>query len=164
MSFSNASNSEDGNAGILTLPGYEVREVRQYSQSVFVTIFNRTTFNGVALNQCTTRPINFSLVVTNLVFTNRAAIFSYSQVDINPGTLKYTRQLKIVDCNFSESSLDLLYMNVNISISNCTFDDGTVTAMQVLYSKVVFGGRLVFNHSIGFNYSLNIQDTLILLH
>lgn len=122
--------------------------------SLVILYFNRTTLNGVALkyNQCTTRPIS----VTNSVFTNQAAIISYSQVDITPGMLKYTRQFKVVDCNFSESSLDLLYMNVNISISN---DDGTVTAMQILYSNVVFGGRLAFNHSIGFDYSLNI-DTL----
>lgn len=48
ISFYNTSNSKDDNAGV---SGYEVREVRHYSQSVFIAVLNRALFNGVVPNQ-----------------------------------------------------------------------------------------------------------------
>ena len=83
ISFYNTSNSKDDSAGTLTLPGYEVREVRHYSQSVFITVLNRILFNGVVPNQYTIRPINFSLAVMDSTFTNKAGIIGYSLIDLN---------------------------------------------------------------------------------
>ena len=161
LSFFNSSKSEDGNAGILTLPGYEVRNVRQYSQSTFVTVFNGTNFNRVIINHYAIRAINFSLVVINSTFTNQAGIIGVSKVDLNFKTVKYIRQFKVVHCNFRESSIYLNYMNVNISIDNSMFNDGILTAIYLLYSNIVIGGKLIFNHSIGFGHTVDIEEKIL---
>ena len=161
LSFFNTSSSEDGTAGMLTLPGYDVRLPKQYTTTVFVTVFNRTIFNAVVLNQYVIRPINFSLAVTDSTFTNQASMIGFSMVDLNFQVMKYIRQLEVTECNFSESNFFLDYLNVNVSIYNTTFNGNIATtsiSIYALYSNIVLGGELVFNNSVG--YATDIQHMI----
>ena len=146
---------------VLNLPGYDSRTyLRQSSETaipvdrkIFVTIVNETHFNGVVLYQYTIKPVNFSILVANAIFSNQSAISCFSAVDQD--NEYYIRQLKVTGCTFSNSFLQLNYATVKIIVEDSTIIDNTTfsedteysTIVHVLYSNIEIAGTVLFTIS-----------------
>ena len=114
---------------------------------VFVTVVNRTIFNNVMIYQAIERLMNFNTTVIDSHFTNQSVLGVVSQVvGLNMYT-DYIRQLDVIRCTFSNSSLFIAYIRVNLSIYDSKLSvDGVAIAVVVEHGNVVIAGNTLFSN------------------
>ena len=166
---SNTSQSDLNNNVLIFLPGYDIHGTMSSSEitvktKIFITKVKGVIFNSVLLYQYTTRPLNFTIHVLDTTFTNQSGLLGVSGAD--PDTDNYIRHLDVRKCTFSESSLYLYHVKVNILIYDTIFSGGTFNtitfAVYTVYSNVVIGGK-VYVSSIGHSLTVNGKDSLSFL-
>ena len=116
-------------------------------REISVTI-NSTHFDDVSLSLTPCYELNFNMLVTNSIFTNRSSFTSTAS-----GDLDGVRHLKVEGCIFSNSELELAYINSNVTIedsivmNNTTSSNGFNAHFLTLFafnSNVVMVGNVQF--------------------
>ena len=137
--------------GNFLLYGFTVNP-RQSSETIImdramsVTI-NSTLFNGVPLSHNPDDVLNFYMIVANSTFTNQSFFNSKSSSVGDPDRV---RHLKVKDCTFRNSNLQLVYINAKITIENSTIidnDNNISTNIRAHHSDIEFAGNMQFSAS-----------------
>lgn len=111
----------------------------------FITVVNRTNFNGIMLFQVFVwPPVSFSTTVTNSQFNNQSEFNAQSMPNLS--LKNYVRELIIQNCTVSDSYLELSYVSSNITIFNSTLR-GFITIFTMNNSSLEITGTVLFSNT-----------------
>ena len=115
------------------------------SLPIYITIVNRTAFNGITLFQAIIwPPANFSTTVTNSWFNDQSSFIAQSAP--NMSLKNYVRELIIQNCTVSDSLLELLLISSNITIFNSTLR-GNIGIFTSNNSTLEIIGAVLFSNT-----------------
>ena len=157
LTFMNAKVPIETHGLSVDLPGHNDPDNDQESSNsgvslsqdrkLFVTVVNKTIFNNVMLYQSTNRLMNFDITVIDSNFTNHSGIGVESRMT-ELDLMDYTRQLKVIRCNFTNSSLFIGYVRANVMIDDCklfSLDSWSIYVV-VEHGSVFIAGNILFSN------------------